>query len=310
MAVSEATSIVDTVVVDAIVEDTTVTDITLADTTATLVALSKATEGPVDIAVLTQRLRQLERRLLARDPRTGLAPWADEAPEPTNVLVNSGLLPNSTDNEMPSEQTSNQEDMDAEPTEETSPVDPATKSLMDRLTAVREAIESQLSHRQVIKDLWDHYETCRPLIIHSINAKTGTTGTTGVPIEDTEDKADDKLQFERAVLSIDARAHLLAETADEWIRTVSLLEEASEKQANINSVEFQQVSKFTPRLKTVSATNTVLIEQSKKLDAKLGQLLTEYNDTIHTLSQLFLHWNQMLDDLDARVSLAERRGRI
>ncbi|KAI8053468.1 hypothetical protein BDF22DRAFT_743400 [Syncephalis plumigaleata] len=284
--------------------DTTTSDMAVTANTTTVSNSSQSTHSAVDVAILAQRLRQLEYRLLARDTNTGLAPLADEAPEPAKVIVNTGLLMSTDEDVHASNKEEHEQSDEKADNAETATSDDATaKDLVARLVAVRKHIKSQLEHRQAIVDLWKRYEICRPLLTEPIANNVSEDNA-----DSEEVKREVKMQFENSALSLDARIQLLMETSDDWMRTVALLEEASTKQVCISPSEFQHISALIPQLKSVSTANGALIEQSKQLDGRLDQLLAEYNDTIHTLSQLFLHWNQMLDDLETRVCIAERRA--
>ncbi|RKP05709.1 hypothetical protein THASP1DRAFT_32451 [Thamnocephalis sphaerospora] len=244
--------------------------------------------GAVTVAALEQRMRQLERRLLARNPATGVAPLADEAPE-VAALALAAAAPAAAP-------------ADADATDATTS---AVYTLLERVPVLQDRMRDQVAHRQALSDALEKYAACRSyLALSDTSPPAETSETSSAP------NASTTAVFERNALTVDAKAHLLAEVAPEWLRTQALLEEAREAQTALNPPEFQQVQSLAPRLEAVSAVSAAQDKRAEAANGKLDALLAEYNDTVQTLSQLFIHWDRLLEDLDARVRVAERRAQV
>jgi uncharacterized coiled-coil protein SlyX len=104
-----------------------------------------AATGAAMIVSLEQRIRALEKRLLARQPSTGQTPWASEAPEVQMLLKPPPAAPASQ-----------------EENAEEAKVNLTAGSLYQRVATLEERLADQVTHRQAFKDL---LEKCKLLAI-------------------------------------------------------------------------------------------------------------------------------------------------
>ncbi|CAG8631545.1 13885_t:CDS:2 [Funneliformis caledonium] len=117
---------------------------------------------------------------------------------------------------------------------------------------------------------------------------------------------DSALVMERVILTPEAKAEIVASSANELELVAENLKQINELQSIIEAPEFKSFEKLLPQLTPIE---TIHIDQSSKaneVSARITNLLDTYNGIVNTLSEIFISWDHILTAIDANISLLER----
>jgi len=163
-----------------------------------------------------------------------------------------------------------------------SALDNNPKSLLVQVESVADRLRDQFNQRLPLKEFHEKYEKFEAILT-----------------------LDDYL-FERNHLPPEAKAEMLILAEPDMTAALEQLKEVRDLEKHVNSKELQDVEKIIPSLHEVEAKHDSQVAHVEELSRRLTALLASYNDTVHTLSEVFINWHHSLRAFEARVESLER----
>jgi len=112
--------------------------------------------------------------------------------------------------------------------------------------------------------------------------------------------------MERVILTPEAKAEIVASSAEELGLVAENLKQIDELQSIIEAPEFKGLDKFLPQLTPVETIHVDQTAKSNEVSARVTHLLEKYNGIVNTLSEIFISWDHILSAIDANISALER----
>lgn len=117
---------------------------------------------------------------------------------------------------------------------------------------------------------------------------------------------DSALAMERTILTPEAKAEIISSSAEELEIVAENLKQIDELQGVIDSPEFKGLDKLFPQITPIETKNIEQVAKTNEVSDRVTYLMDRYNDTINTLSEIFISWDHILSTLDTNVSALER----
>jgi len=117
---------------------------------------------------------------------------------------------------------------------------------------------------------------------------------------------DSALAMERVILKPEAKAEVVASSAEELELVAENLKQIDELQSIIEAPEFKGLERHLPQLTPIETIHIDQAASANEASARITHLLERYNGIVNTLSEIFISWDHILSTIDANISALER----
>ncbi|KAK9712932.1 hypothetical protein K7432_006822 [Basidiobolus ranarum] len=155
-------------------------------------------------------------------------------------------------------------------------------SLLTRVEELEEKLRKELSQKKYLVDFLQKFESLKDLL--EVN----------------------QLELERNLLTPAAKTEIILGSENELSKLANTLSDIESLEKFINPPAFQNVNQFEPTLKALGKVHIEQTELIEQLNSRVTNMLDVYNNTVNTLSEIFISWDSLLSVLEAKVSSLER----
>ncbi|ORX62241.1 hypothetical protein DM01DRAFT_1075226 [Hesseltinella vesiculosa] len=161
-------------------------------------------------------------------------------------------------------------------------VDPPT-SLLQQSQTLNKALQTLYKNNTFLQDFEQKYEPYHILL----------------------NPAQSTLEMERELLQPETKLELVMATYDDMDQLARTLQQVKELEHVVNSKDYQSVEQLGSELAPLEVQHGEQATQLAETTNRICTAMDQYNKTIHTLSEIFIAWDDLLSNMEQQISVIE-----